>query len=166
MPAELVWTDEAKKDVVERICASVAAGTSVTRSMQMLDGMPHPNTFWRWMMVDDWIGEKVARAREAGVEALLEMAMDIANTPKEGVETEEIAANDAEIEEGGTIIKVKRSDMIAHRRLQIDTIHKRAQMIAPRKYGAKLDLTSDGEKIGALAAAISAGNRRVEQADE
>jgi hypothetical protein len=37
--------------------------------------------------------------------------------------------------------------MIGHRRLLVDTIHKQAQMLKPKTYGAKLDLTSGNEPI-------------------
>jgi hypothetical protein len=138
MSRPVEWTPERKLDAIERVCASVASGTSLTRSLAMLDDVPDPRTFWAWMAADDGeIGQKVARAREAGVEYLLEEVRDIADTPQEG----EIVT---ETPDGVT---VKREDMLGHRKLRIETRIKYAQMIAPRKYGPKMDLTTGGDRL-------------------
>jgi hypothetical protein len=134
---ETVWTEEKKNEAVDRVCASVASGVSVTRTLALLDNMPAPVTFWGWMGEDDVIAKKVARAREAGVEALMEEARDIADQTQEG----EIVT---ETPDGVTI---KREDMLGHRKLRVETRFKYAQMIAPRKYGPKVDITSGGERM-------------------
>jgi hypothetical protein len=50
--------------------------------------------------------------------------------------------------------------MLGHRKLLIDTIIKQAQMLKPKTYGPKLDLTSGGEKI-ALSTELEAARQRV-----
>ena len=80
---------------------------------------------------------RFARARETGHEVIAEECMKIADTPQEGIETEE--------SENG--LKVKKADMLGHRKLQIWT---RLQLLSkwnPKKYGDKLDVTSDGKAI-------------------
>jgi hypothetical protein len=59
----------------------------------------------------------------------------------------------------GMVIKVRKEDMLGHRKLLIDTIIKQAQMLKPKTYGPKLDLTSGGEKIG-LSAELEAARKR------
>lgn len=144
-----------RNEVLPRIYQGVASGRSLYKVIHEDDGMPDYVTFWRWHMEDEEIRNNLARARENGVERLMDECVDIADTPQEGVETEEDA--------DGEVVKAKRADMIAHRRLRIETRLKYAQMIAPRKYGAKVDLTTDGRAID-LAAAILAGNKRVSSA--
>lgn len=86
------WSPEAKADAIERIVASVASGMSVTRTLQMLEGMPTPGLFWgTWHFESEDVQAKVARAREAGVEVILEEARDIADHPQEGEEIVEMA---------------------------------------------------------------------------
>lgn len=111
--------------------------------------MPAARTFWGWCYADDDLLQKVAHAREAGVEAIIDSTLDIADTQEEG----EI------VTEGPDGTTTKREDMLGHRKLRIETRIKYAQMIAPRKYGPKLDLTSGGERLG-LAAEIEAARRR------
>lgn len=76
---------------------------------------------------------RFARAREIGSEAIGEECLEIADTPQEGIETEE--------SENGT--KIKKADMLNHRKLQIYT---RLQLLAkwnPKKWGDKLDLNAN-----------------------
>lgn len=139
------WTDEEKQDALERLYGSVASGVSVTRTLQLEPNMPSSGLFWgKWHFDSPEVQSKLARAREAGVEALMEKARDIADHTQEGEEITEMASDE---DSEGTVIKRVRKDMLGHRKLQVETIFKYAQMIAPRKYGPKLDLTSDGNPI-------------------
>lgn len=148
------WSPEAKADAIERIVASVASGMSVTRTLQMLEGMPTPGLFWgTWHFESEDVQAKVARAREAGVEVILEEARDIADHPQEGEEIVEMASDE---DDEGTVIKRTKKDMLGHRKLQIETRIKYAQMIAPRKYGPKLDLTTDNKPISSDIADVAA----------
>lgn len=136
------WTEERRKETLERIYASVASGTSLSRTLQDEPDMPSPREFWRWHMADEDIRNNLARARENGVEAHLEAALDIA----------EDGTNDwmeKRSEKDDTLIGWRvNGEAIQRSKLRVETLIKRAQMIAPRKYGPKLDLTTGGDKIG------------------
>lgn len=106
-------------EVLPFIYAEVASGRSLDNVLTD-EGMPSPSTFWRWHMEDEDIRDNLARARENGVERHLGEIVRIAD---------EVAEEPAS------------------RRVRIDARVKAAQMIAPRKYGPKLDLTSGGEKL-------------------
>lgn len=103
------------------IYGEVASGRSLDNVLSD-EGMPSPSTFWRWHMDDENIRDNLARARENGVERHM-----------------------------GEIVRI--SDEVdedpASRRVRIDARVKAAQMIAPRKYGPKLDVTSGGERVEA-----------------
>lgn len=151
-----------KEEQLQHIYAEVASGRSLNRVLTEDDGMPSKTMFWGWHMRDEDVQNNLARARMNGVEALVDEAVEIANTPLMGEETME------EIGSDGVKRRRTRKEMLGHRRLQIDTRLKYAAMIAPRKYGPKLDFTSGGEKI-ALASAVSEGRKRLanlEQKDE
>jgi hypothetical protein len=119
--------------VLPTIYAEVATGRSLD-SVLKDEGMPSSATFWRWHMEDENIRENLAQARANAVEVHLGEIIEIADN--------KTADPDA-----------------ASRKVRIYAREKFAQMIAPRKYGPKLDLTSGGEKIG-LSAEIEAARRR------
>lgn len=124
------------------ILAGVAAGKALDVVLKDNPDLPSPSTFWRWHMDDEDLRDNLARAREMGVEVHMDEALTIADTPMMGkVVTRKLDKDGNEYDE------VRTEDMLGHRKLMVDTRYKRAQMIAPRKYGPKLDLTSDGEKI-------------------
>jgi hypothetical protein len=87
---------------------------------------------------DPDLRDNLARARENGVEANLEEARDIADD----------SAADFRIDpEKGLVFNAEH---VQRSKLRVETRIKYAQMIAPRKYGAKLDLTSGGDPIRAM----------------
>lgn len=152
-PREMTWEQQ-----VEHVITQLAAGRSIHSILNEDEGMPVPGLFYGRLYRDDELFAKISRAREFGVEACLEKAAQIALTPMEGEEvTHEVGPE-------GVKVRRVRKDMVAHRRLAVETLVKRAQMIQPRKYGPKVDVTSDGEKIGSVVSAIVEGNKRIEKA--
>jgi hypothetical protein len=147
---ELTWEEQ-----IEHILAELTTGRSVSSILRDDEGMPSPTMFWKRLYRDEELFGKISRAREFGAHAVLEQAHEVAMTMFEAVEFEE------GVNGSGPFRKIKRGDALGHRRLVVDTLIKKAQMIAPRKYGPKLDVTSDGEKISSIAEAIAAGNARL-----
>ena len=105
---------------------------------------------WPWRTVFHWIEDnpefaaQYQKARDIGMDAIAEEALEIANTPLTGEETETSTGPD------GTIEKVKRADMLGHRKLQIWT---RLQLLAkwnPKKYGDRVTHAGDPDSPVAL----------------
>lgn len=179
------YTDEEKAEIIAHVLVNVACGRPVDRIFREDDmtengiSLPDQRTFWKWSFADEAgeIGQKLARAREYGVEALIDRAIATAETTQMGEEitierdpeheADRAAGGSVTDKDGnpveGTVVKVKRTDMIAHRKLYIETMFKAAQMLKPKTYGPKLDVTSDGKQLG-LAEAIEQGRKRVHQA--
>lgn len=136
--------------VAERICERIARGESLAAICEDED-MP-PSTTVRGWVIDDRHGFAAlsARAYALGADALAEQCLKIADTPMEGVETTTKA--DGSVEE-------RRADMIAHRRLQIDTRMRLLGKWAPKKYGERQELHHTADE--SLAAAIIAARKRV-----
>ena len=143
-----------KARMIDHILGQLATGRQVVRICREDDGMPNATTFWRWYFDDEDLRNKVARARECGIEAKMDEAMDVAENPMIG----EVVTDDGEKR------TVKTEDMLGHRRLLVDTIHKQAQMLKPKTYGPKLDLTSDGKALG-LSEAMQAAEKRLKGND-
>ncbi|ALJ15349.1 terminase small subunit-like protein [Sphingopyxis macrogoltabida] len=131
-----------REKAIPVILAGVAAGKALDVVLKEDPTLPSPSTFWRWHMDDVKLRDNLARAREMGVEVHMDEALSIADTPMQGqIVTRKLDKDGNEYDE------VRTEDMLGHRKLMIETRIKRAQMIAPRKYGPKLDVTSDGERI-------------------
>jgi hypothetical protein len=169
-PISTSYSDEEKAAIIDHVLAELSAGIAISRTLGD-DREPWLCTercFWNWYYQSDaedenGLVQKVARARECGIEAKMDQAMLVAETPMIGViETEK------HINVGGAAVpvtEIKRADMIEHRKLLVDTIHKQAQMLKPKTYGPKLDLTSGGDKI-AMSTEIEAARRRIAQDDK
>jgi hypothetical protein len=123
--------DRAK--VLPLIFAEVATGRSLD-SVLNDEGMPSSSTFWRWHMEDENVRENLAQARANAVEVHMGEIVTIADDKESDPDPQS-------------------------RKVRIYAREKFAQMIAPRKYGPKLDLTSGGEKLG-LSAEVEAARRR------
>ncbi len=97
----------------------------------------------KWRTVYDWLeaqpdfATRFARARNVGADAIAEQALEIADTPLEGVRTETTTG-----EEG--ITKEVREDMLGHRKLQVETRLKLLAKWFPQKYGDKTEHTING----------------------
>ena len=134
--------------IADAICARLAKGESL-RKICKDAGMPDRHTVAAWA-VDNVRGfyAQYARARDFGYDALAEEALEIADTPVEGVRREES-------EQG---VKEVREDMTAHRRLQVDTRKWYLSKVAPKKYGDKQ--TVDLNVTGSLADRLARARKR------
>lgn len=135
------YTDEEKRAIILHVVSELSCGRSIAKIMREDKGMPDKTTFWAWHAQDEEIQQMVSVAREHGIEAQLDDAQDIAD---------EVKPTMAEIQKA---------------KLQCDMRVKMAQMLKPKKYGPKLDLTSAGEKI-ALSAELEAARRRASEGED
>lgn len=101
--------------------SAAAEGVSPSRVLAWKDQFPE-------------FAEQYARAREVGYRILADEILDIANTPQIG----EIRTTKAD---GG--VEIKMTDMIEHRRLQVDARKWMLSKMLPKVYGDKLALAGD-----------------------
>jgi Bacteriophage Sf6, terminase small subunit-like len=100
-----------------------------------------------WRTVYDWLdahpefAARFARARDIGADAIAQQALDIADTPVEGVRTE-IGGKDGPRE--------IREDMLGHRKLQVETRLKLLAKWFPTKYGEHNTLALTGPNGGPI----------------
>ena len=122
--------DSYTKKIADEICRRIAGGEPL-RQICRDRHMPSWQTVYQWMVRHEEFGERIARARQLGFDAIAEEALEIANTPMMGVETEK----------EGEKVKTRRADMLGHRKLQVWT---RLQLLAkwcPQKYGDKREVS-------------------------
>ncbi len=111
----------------ERILNWIAEGKTL-RSFCRQPGTPGWRTVYHWLEDDAEFSARFAKARDMGYDAISEEALEIADTPQEGIET---------VKKGDKVVEERRADMLGHRKLQIWT---RLQLLAkwnPKKYGAR-----------------------------
>lgn len=115
----------------ESVEMRIIEGLSVATPLAAIcrdEGMPELRTVYNWMDEDPELSARIARARDAGWDRLALEALEISNTPVIG---EEIT----DTEDGRT---VKRSDMLGHRKLQIETRLKLLAKWDPKRYGDRI----------------------------
>lgn len=129
-----------KPVIARKICERLSNGESL-RAICRDEGMPPESTVRQWY-IDDAQGfaAHYARARDMGLDSMADEILEIANTPMEGVRTEQSADGTKEV----------REDMLGHRRLQVDARKWYLSKLAPKRYGdsSVLALTGpDGEAL-------------------
>lgn len=135
-------------EIARQICERLSEGETL-KSICRDKSMPGWTTVYDWMGRHKEFAESIAHARELGFDAIAEEALQIANTPEIGEETED----------DGEKIKTKRADMLGHRKLQVWT---RLQLLAkwsPGKYGDRriVDMTVNEPLADRLARAKERG---------
>lgn len=137
-PISTSYSDAEKAEIAAHVFREVASGRAVTTILMRDDGMPDRSTWWDWIRQDDELAAELARARDAGIEAIIEDAQAIADgddiQPLDGLSGTALA------------VAMARSDP-KRARLRYDARIKRAQMLKPKTYGPKLDLTTDGNAL-------------------
>lgn len=128
--------------VLKRIVDGLSQGTPLTVICSGKD-MPHDNTVRDWMEADPTVSVAIARARNQGFDKIALDALRIADTPIIG---EEIT----ESEDG---MQVKRSDMLGHRKLQIETRLKLLAKWDPKRYGERMAQEISGPNGGPVTVA-------------
>lgn len=118
------------EQVAAIICSRIADGETL-RAICRDERMPAWRTVYDWMNDRPQFAARFARAREVGFDAIAQQALEIADTPLEGVRIEiDSEGNSKEVCE----------DMLGHRKLQIETRLKLLAKWSPTKYGDKLQL--------------------------
>jgi hypothetical protein len=135
------------KKMADEICRRIAEGEPL-RQICRDDHMPAWQTVYGWIEAHADFAERIARARDMGFDAIAEEALEIADTPQIG-ETEETS------EDGK---KVKREDMLGHRKLQVETRLKLLAKWAPKKYGESIRQELTGANGGPVSVVFAASD--------
>lgn len=140
------YTDEEKDEIIAHVLVNVASGRFVSRVLaedkktETGITIPSSTTFWRWVYAaDEELRDKLAHARAQGVEALLDECGEIADDGlNDYVERED--------RNGGTYTAFDK-EHVQRSKLRIETRIKMAQLLQPRKYGPRVDVTSGGKAL-------------------
>jgi len=123
-------------ELLERISERLSAGEPLAVICRE-DGMPSARTIRAWIVENAHVSAAIAHAREEGEEWLAAECLMIADTPLVGIEEKH------ELDKEGNLIltETKKGDMLAHRKLQIETRLKLLAKWNPRKWGEKQEIS-------------------------
>lgn len=125
------------KELADSICEQLADGKSM-RSVCLQDDMPSMSTVFKWLREKEEFSQQYAKAKEESADAMAEDLLQIADTPVMG----EIKT----IKPDGSV-EIKQDEMLGHRRLQVDTRKWLMSKMKPKKYGEKIDHTTNGKDL-------------------
>ncbi len=135
------------QEIANKLCTEIASTSRSLRTICKDEGMPSISSVFRWLSDENNkdFREQYARAKECQADIFVEEIIDIADDKT----TDTLAGENGE---SGNSVSVQRA------RLQIDSRKWVAGKQKPKKYGEKLDLTSDGKEIHSLVPVINVYN--------
>lgn len=145
MPQPSKRNPDAEQEILDRL----AQGEPLSAICRSDRRFPNP-TVWRdWCEADQALGIAYARAREAGQDVIAEECLAIIDEPPARLLTEQGP-------------RIDPAD-VHNRRLRFEGRLKLLAKWNPKRWGDKIDVTTDEKNVSSIAAAIEAGNRRVAQ---
>ena len=127
------YTKSTRWEMVKPLTAWLASGKTLNGFCDQ-DEMPTAAAVRQWCIDDKEFGAAVLSARQIGFDALAEECLRIADETEDGVT----------ITEGPDGKTIKTEDMIAHRKLRIDTRMRLLAKWAPHTYGDKAQVEHSG----------------------
>jgi hypothetical protein len=128
------YTASETEMMFRKVIKDVASGASV-RSACKKDGTPSLDTFYKWLEKDKSKAERYARATEKRAEAIFEDILNIADE------------NYKDTYVDGEGIERTDYDVIQRSKLRVDSRKWVLAKMMPKRYGDKLDVTSDGQAL-------------------
>jgi hypothetical protein len=130
------YTIEDITEIFNKILIEIESGRALRKILKEDDNMPSTQTFYKWIDEDAEKSKQYARACEVRADAIFDDIIDIADD----------SSGDKKVIQSGEVVD---SEFVARSRIRIDARKWIASKLNPKKYGDKIDQTTDGEKIQA-----------------
>jgi hypothetical protein len=130
---------EYTKEIADKICDKLSDGISL-RTVCLADDMPDKVTVFRWIRQNDEFRNQYARAKEESADAMGEDVMDISDNG-----TNDYMEDD--YQKGKTPGYQLNGENIQRSKLRVDTRKWLMSKMKPKKYGDKLDMTTNGKDL-------------------
>lgn len=121
----------------ELICDKIANSPYGLVTICKDPSLPDRSTVRNWIRDIPEFLDLYEKAKADQADFMADEMLEIADNTEEGQTTKD----------GPNGVEITTGDMLAHRRLKIETRKWLAMKLKPKKYGEKLDVTTDGEKI-------------------
>jgi hypothetical protein len=132
--AEVGRPSDFTKEMADKICSLLSEGKSL-RTVCLADEMPDASTVFRWLREREEFRKQYASAKEESADAQNEILLDL------GDEAIELAQGVDPKASGAVVQAVK---------LKADNLKWHMSKMKPKKYGDKIDVTSDNKPIPLL----------------
>ena len=146
VPTPTKRTEAVVAEVLERLSAGEPLAVILRSDRERL---PTPKVWREWVSEDGGLALLYDAAREDGQDVIAAECLDILDSEPARL-----------ITDAGP--RVDPGD-VQHRRLRVEGRLKLLAKWNPKRWGEKVDITSDGEKLSSIADAIAEGNRRIEE---
>ncbi len=123
------------QEIASKICEGIAEGNSL-RTVCLAEGMPALSSIFLWLKAHPEFSEQYARACQERSEAMAEDILDISDDGTNDwmeINNRDVVNNEA----------VQRS------KLRVDTRKWLMSKMIPKKYGDKIDMTTNGKDLPA-----------------
>lgn len=110
------------QETATKLCEYIVMGYSLRKACEQ-EGMPVPSTFFDWIREHEEFSKQYTRATEERSEAMAEDMLAISDDTRED------------------------KDAVAKAKLQVETRKWLMAKMKPKKYGDKIDVTSDGKAL-------------------
>lgn len=129
-----IYTEE----LAFKICSRLAEGLSL-RVICLDEDMPNASTVHEWVLTDrEGFAKQYARAREIQAENMFDEILEIADDGENDYMT---------ITKGNETYNVEDREVTNRSRLRVDSRKWYLSKVLPKKFGDKVDVTSDGKAI-------------------
>lgn len=126
---------EYTEEIAEQICELIATSSKGLNVIcRETENLPAPSTVYKWLSEQPEFSERYARAREIQADLLADEIIEIADD----------TSNDTLVSDTG---EYANKEWINRSRLRVDARKWKASKLAPKKYGDKVDVTSNGEAV-------------------
>jgi hypothetical protein len=145
--------------VTVHICTELQKGRSLADICSKDENMPTPAGFLKWVETEPEVSKHYAHAREIGYLKLADEIIALSDKTHEWVTIQELDPNGKPMfnEAGEPMLKKVlmplNSDVVAHKRVQIDTRKWMLSKMLPKIYGDKLTQEHTGANGGPIAMA-------------
>lgn len=128
---------EFTQEVADKICQELATGKSL-RTVCAGEEMPSLQTIFNWFGKHPQFVEQYARAKQESSDAMAEEILDIADD----------GTNDwMKVKMGSKNVDIPNKEVLQRSKLRVETRQWLMSKMKPKKYGDKVDVTSDGKAI-------------------
>lgn len=124
-------------ELASKICGELAQGRSL-RTVCKAEEMPCVATIFNWFRIHPHFLEQYTRAKQESSDAMADEILDIADDGSNDFMT---------IVKGKEEYEVENKEVTNRSRLRVDTRKWLMAKMKPKKYGDKLDLTSDNKVL-------------------
>jgi hypothetical protein len=129
---------EYTEEMADKICEALSTRVISVKALCKEEGFPSQSAVYKWLNLYPSFVEKYARAREAQATIMAEEILEIADDTSNDMIYKAV---------GDEIVKVENREFINRSKIRIDTRKWLMSKLLPKKYGDRIDVTSDNDRI-------------------